>query len=89
MTDKSAELRAPAPKTIEAGRSGSSGRNGMTKPLRWVGYTPTIPAMLKRVQKLKDNNAYFYMRQLESPSLGHVVVKGRKMIMLGSNNYLG
>ncbi len=59
------------------------------KPLKWVGYTPSISSVLKRIQRLKENHSYFYMRPLDSASLGHVRVNDRDMIMLGSNNYLG
>lgn len=60
-----------------------------TKLLRWTGHTPSIHSMLKRIQVLKDRSLYFYMRKLDSPSLGRVIVEGKDMIMLGSNNYLG
>src|SRR5262245_11928094 len=38
---------------------------------------------------LKSDGLYFYMRKLESSSDAHIVVNGQKMLMFGSNNYLG
>lgn len=39
--------------------------------------------------ELKANGCYFYFRKLESPQDAEVVVNGRRVIMVGSNNYLG
>jgi len=39
--------------------------------------------------ELKANGCYFYFRKLESPQDAEVVVNGRRVIMIGSNNYLG
>lgn len=77
------------PSSLNGLPSQEKGHPSSKKLLRWVGYTPSILSMLKRIKKLKDNDAYFYMRKLESPSLGHVRISGKDMIMLGSNNYLG
>jgi 8-amino-7-oxononanoate synthase len=38
---------------------------------------------------LKENGCYFYFRKLESPQDSEVVVNGKRVIMIGSNNYLG
>lgn len=43
----------------------------------------------ERVAKMKDQNRYFYMRKLSSPSDNKVIVDGKELIMFGSNNYLG
>src|SRR3990172_8312387 len=42
-----------------------------------------------RVDELKAGGAYFYFRTIESPQDPVVTISGRKLIMLGSNNYLG
>ena len=38
---------------------------------------------------LKRTGYYFYFRKLESPQDAEVVVNGKRVIMIGSNNYLG
>jgi 8-amino-7-oxononanoate synthase len=38
---------------------------------------------------LKANDAYFFFRRIDSPQDSEVVVSGKKVIMAGSNNYLG
>jgi 8-amino-7-oxononanoate synthase len=38
---------------------------------------------------LKQSGHYFFFRKLESPQDSEVVVNGKKVIMIGSNNYLG
>lgn len=38
---------------------------------------------------LKANGHYFFFRKLESPQDPEVVVNGKRVIMIGSNNYLG
>jgi len=38
---------------------------------------------------LKESGHYFLFRKLESPQDSEVVVNGKKVIMIGSNNYLG
>ena len=38
---------------------------------------------------MRATGNYFYMRKLESSSEAYVTVNGQKMLMLGSNNYLG
>ena len=42
-----------------------------------------------RIDELKAGGAYFYFRTIESPQDPVVTIAGRKLIMLGSNNYLG
>ena len=38
---------------------------------------------------LKESGHYFLFRKLESPQDSEVVVNGKRLIMIGSNNYLG
>jgi 8-amino-7-oxononanoate synthase len=38
---------------------------------------------------LKESGYYFFFRKLESPQDSEVMVNGKKVIMIGSNNYLG
>lgn len=52
-------------------------------------YLPPFQGLLDKIEKTKEAGLYFYMRNLESASAAHVIVGGRRMIMLGSNNYLG
>ncbi len=40
-------------------------------------------------QGLRESGHYFFFRKLESPQDSEVVVNGRRVIMIGSNNYLG
>jgi 8-amino-7-oxononanoate synthase len=40
-------------------------------------------------QGLRAKGYYFFFRKLESPQDSEVVVNGRRVIMIGSNNYLG
>ncbi|HLB25171.1 MAG TPA: pyridoxal phosphate-dependent aminotransferase family protein [Nitrospirota bacterium] len=42
-----------------------------------------------KADELKACGAYFYFRVIESPQDPLVTIGGRKLIMLGSNNYLG
>lgn len=43
----------------------------------------------KRIEYLKAHNQFFYLRQIDPPATPIVTRNGKKMIMLGSNNYLG
>jgi 8-amino-7-oxononanoate synthase len=43
----------------------------------------------KQFQELLESGFYFYFRKLESPQDSEVVVNGKRVIMVGSNNYLG
>jgi len=43
----------------------------------------------EQTQGLKESGHYFFFRKLESPQDAEVVVNGRRVIMIGSNNYLG
>jgi 8-amino-7-oxononanoate synthase len=43
----------------------------------------------EQTRGLKENGHYFFFRKLESPQDAEVVVNGRRVIMIGSNNYLG
>jgi 8-amino-7-oxononanoate synthase len=38
---------------------------------------------------LKENGHYFFFRKLESPQDSEVIINGKRVIMIGSNNYLG
>ena len=42
-----------------------------------------------QVQEMSRSGFYFYFRKLESPQDSEVVVNGKRVIMIGSNNYLG
>jgi 8-amino-7-oxononanoate synthase len=46
-------------------------------------------AMTERVAAARAEDAYCYFRVIESPQDPEVMVDGRKLVMLGSNNYLG
>jgi 8-amino-7-oxononanoate synthase len=43
----------------------------------------------KYESRLKESGHYFLFRKLESPQDSEVVVNGKRVIMIGSNNYLG
>ena len=45
--------------------------------------------VLEQIQELKESGNYFFFRKLESPQDAEVVVNGKRLIMIGSNNYLG
>jgi 8-amino-7-oxononanoate synthase len=38
---------------------------------------------------LKQSGHYCFFRKLESPQDSEVVINGKRVIMIGSNNYLG
>jgi 8-amino-7-oxononanoate synthase len=42
-----------------------------------------------QTQELRASGHYFFFRKLESPQDSEVVVNGKRVIMIGSNNYLG
>ncbi len=42
-----------------------------------------------QTEELKASGHYFFFRKLESPQDSEVVVNGKRVIMIGSNNYLG
>jgi 8-amino-7-oxononanoate synthase len=46
-------------------------------------------AMTERVAAAQAEEAYCYFRVIDSPQDPEVIVDGRKLVMLGSNNYLG
>ena len=46
-------------------------------------------AMTERVATARAEDAYCYFRVIDSPQDPEVIVGGRKLVMLGSNNYLG
>ncbi len=41
------------------------------------------------VRELRESGNYFYFREIQSPQDSEVIVEGRRVIMTGSNNYLG
>ena len=41
------------------------------------------------LRELRESGNYFYFREIQSPQDSEVVVEGRRVIMIGSNNYLG
>ncbi len=41
------------------------------------------------VLELRESGHYFYFREIQSPQDAEVIVEGRRVIMTGSNNYLG
>jgi len=43
----------------------------------------------EQTEGLKKSGNYFYFRKLESPQDSEVVIYGKRVIMAGSNNYLG
>lgn len=43
----------------------------------------------EQTQGLRASGHYFFFRRLESPQDSEVVVNGKRVIMIGSNNYLG
>jgi 8-amino-7-oxononanoate synthase len=45
--------------------------------------------ILEQTRTLKEGGYYFFFRKLESPQDTEVIVNGKKVIMIGSNNYLG
>jgi len=54
-----------------------------------ANFKDNIGSMVKRVEWMKKEKCYFYMRSLGSFSGPRTKINGREMIMLGSNNYLG
>jgi 8-amino-7-oxononanoate synthase len=45
--------------------------------------------IIERANVLRDNDLYFFFRAIEETAASTVTVKGKKQIMIGSNNYLG
>ena len=45
--------------------------------------------IFEQIQELRANGRYFFFRKIESPQDSEVTVNGRRLIMIGSNNYLG
>ena len=43
----------------------------------------------EQIREVVERGYYFYFRKLESPQDAEVVVNGKRVIMIGSNNYLG
>jgi len=43
----------------------------------------------EQYRSVRDSGFYFYFRKLESPQDAEVVINGKPVIMIGSNNYLG
>jgi 8-amino-7-oxononanoate synthase len=55
---------------------------GMRKPF-------SDSKIIERANLLRDNDLYFFFRAIEETEASTVTVKGKKQIMIGSNNYLG
>lgn len=47
------------------------------------------PKIFEQTQELRENGYYFFFRRIESPQDSEVIVDGKHLIMVGSNNYLG
>jgi len=45
--------------------------------------------LLTRVTELRSSGNYFFFRKLQSPQDAEVIVDGKRVIMIASNNYLG
>jgi len=43
----------------------------------------------EQTMEMKERGYYFFFRKLESPQDSEVVINGKRVIMIGSNNYLG
>jgi 8-amino-7-oxononanoate synthase len=43
----------------------------------------------EQTMEMKESGYYFFFRKLESPQDSEVVINGKRVIMIGSNNYLG
>ncbi len=43
----------------------------------------------QEVRKLRDSGNYFYFRKIQSAQDSEVITGGRRVVMVGSNNYLG
>ncbi len=82
--NKTSELKKIEPKAEILSLS-----SGIRNRIRPVTYSPPFETLLEKIEETKSNNLYFYMRVLETASGAEVIVDGRRMIMLGSNNYLG
>jgi 8-amino-7-oxononanoate synthase len=70
--------------------------NGIAKKIGYEGRVGDSMDIFEKCQKVNDTTAnlrrtgyYFYFRKLESPQDAEVVVNGKRVIMIGSNNYLG
>lgn len=46
-------------------------------------------AFKQKIEFIKSQNQFFYLREMNPAATPIVTAKGKKMIMLGSNNYLG
>ena len=46
-------------------------------------------SIAQALRELRESGNYFYFREIESPQDSEVIVGGRRVIMIGSNNYLG
>lgn len=45
--------------------------------------------IFEQTQELRESGYYFFFRRIESPQDSEVIVDGKRLIMIGSNNYLG
>jgi glycine C-acetyltransferase len=51
--------------------------------------TNVLDLMRAELGRLEESKTYKYETPIESPQAGEVTVKGKKLVMLASNNYLG
>jgi 8-amino-7-oxononanoate synthase len=45
--------------------------------------------LVEQVYRLRESGNYFFFRPIQSPQDAEIIVAGRRVIMIGSNNYLG
>lgn len=58
-------------------------------PVAHADFARRLRALSHNIRKLKGDGLYFYERILEAQSAAHCVVDGRRLVVLGSYNYLG
>src|SRR4030042_5668388 len=62
----------------------------LAKKARWpMDVFEKCEKVNEQIREVFENGYYFYFRKLESPQDSEVVVNGKRVIMAGSNNYLG
>jgi len=81
-------LKAHRPDVAEAGRQAEPSRQN--KPGGGVmALFDKCRAVAERAEFFKGRNQFFYLREFQPCATPYVEHKGRKLMMLGSNNYLG
>src|SRR4030043_1016674 len=62
----------------------------LAKETRWpMDVFEKCEKVNEQIREVVERGYYFYFRKLESPQDAEVVVNGKRVIMIGSNNYLG